>query len=70
MTRRRGQSDDDEIIVLDSIGTPALSSAVPAALRLFRSQLDNLRKNRPQLAVHNGAHDAVRNTDHQGPARD
>jgi len=65
MTRRRGQSDDDEIIVLDSIGTPALSSAVPAALRLLRSQLDGLRKNKPRLnAVTGGKNEPLPQPDH------
>lgn len=70
MTRRRSQLDDEEIVVLDSIGTPALSCAVPAAMRLLRSQLDNLRTNRPYLVAHSGVHDATRNTDQQGPGRD
>lgn len=45
---------DEEIVVLDSIGTPALSFAVPAALRLLKSQINNLRASKPALRVING----------------
>lgn len=45
---------DDDVLVLDSAGTPALSFAVPAALRLLHTQIDNIRRARPPLKIVNG----------------
>lgn len=66
MKRRRPRKDlDDDIVVLDSIGTPALCFAVPATLRLLQSQLEELRRSRARLEVHQGTEDATR-PDHSG----
>ena len=45
----------DIITMLDSDGTPALESAVPAALSLLRTQLDHVRQRRPVFGnyIHN-----------------
>lgn len=51
----------DDIVVLDSAGTPALSFAVPAALRLLQTQIDNIRQARPRLAVVNGGENGLSN---------
>jgi hypothetical protein len=51
---------DEEIVVLDSIGTPALSFAVPAALRLLKSQINNLQTSKRKLRVVTGEQCAER----------
>lgn len=67
MKRRtpRREDPDDDIVVLDSIGTPALCFAVPATLRLLQGQFEELRRNRARLEVHQGTEDATR-PDHPG----
>ena len=45
---------DEEIIVLDSIGSPALSFAVPAALRLLSTQIERARQQKPALRAVTG----------------
>ena len=48
---------DEEIIVLDSIGSPALSFAVPAALRLLSTQIERARQQKPALRAVTGVTD-------------
>ena len=51
---------DEEIIVLDSIGSPALSFAVPAALRLLSGQIEQVRQRKPALRAVTGESNAPR----------
>ena len=51
---RRRPAENEDVIVLDSIGSPALSFAVPAALRLLSTPINEIRKDRPTLRVVTG----------------
>lgn len=44
----------DDVIVLDSLGSPALSFAVPAALKLLAEPIAQVRQKRPALRVVSG----------------